>query len=268
MTVGERHRFYRPPELPGWEIRCGSGGGIAYGLHTHATWSLGLVLHGRTVYRCGRHHYAARTGSVMLMPPDTPHACNPYGGQPWHYMMCYIPPEVFRQAVGSGVPALADGAPWRSRRLVAAMLALLRSVRQADGRAEVCWQALAAALKREAAQAMPQCAPWRGLIDILEASNPAIQDADAWAQAAGLSRRQLSRRLEASGMSPHQWLLSRRIAQAQAAIARGAPLAQAAQDFGFADQAHFQRRFKRSLAVTPGRYSQHQPDAQQQEHTQ
>lgn len=263
-----QHRFYRPPELPGWEIRCGAGGGIAYGLHTHNTWSLGLVLRGHTLYRCGRHQYAARRGSAMLVPPDTPHACNPHQAGVWHYMMCYIPPADFRQTLAGAADALADGAPLRSRRLAAAMLALLRSAKQGDGQGRAAWQAVAEALKQQAAQPPPPLA-WRALLAVLDDGQmPPLQDADAWARAAGISRRQLSRRLAASGMSPHQWLLSRRLACAQAAIRQGMPLAEAAHAFGFADQAHFQRLFKRALAVTPGRYSPHQTDAQQQEHAQ
>ena len=42
-----------------------------------------------------------------------------------------------------------------------------------------------------------------------------------------------------------------RIAQAQALIRRGMPLAAVALECGFADQSHLTRRFKGSVGVTP-----------------
>ncbi len=48
-------------------------------------------------------------------------------------------------------------------------------------------------------------------------------------------------------MTPHAYLLDQRIRQGQ-------PLAEVALASGFADQAHFQRQFKRRVAATPGQY--------------
>ena len=56
------------------------------------------------------------------------------------------------------------------------------------------------------------------------------------------------------GVAPHEYQTNRRIQYAKARLRAGAPIAAVAQDTGFADQAHFQRVFKRMTAATPGQY--------------
>jgi AraC-like DNA-binding protein len=55
-------------------------------------------------------------------------------------------------------------------------------------------------------------------------------------------------------MTPHEYLLDRRIRRGKALLRSGQSIAQVAQTLGFADQAHFQRTFKRLVAATPGQY--------------
>ncbi|MEU4620704.1 AraC family transcriptional regulator [Actinoplanes sp. NPDC023801] len=57
------------------------------------------------------------------------------------------------------------------------------------------------------------------------------------------------------GMSPHQYLISRRVDTARRLILTGRPLRSVAADSGFHDQPHLNRHFKRILGVSPGRYA-------------
>jgi AraC-like DNA-binding protein len=76
-------------------------------------------------------------------------------------------------------------------------------------------------------------------------------------QAANLSEAYLIRAFEQHyHMTPHAYLINRRIQHAQAQLREGEPIADIAQQSGFADQAHFQRVFKKHLAATPGQYRQ------------
>jgi AraC-like DNA-binding protein len=56
------------------------------------------------------------------------------------------------------------------------------------------------------------------------------------------------------GMTPHAYLINRRIQYSRAQLRRGRLIADVALDAGFADQAHLQRTFKRLVAATPGQY--------------
>jgi AraC-like DNA-binding protein len=59
---------------------------------------------------------------------------------------------------------------------------------------------------------------------------------------------------QATGMTPHAYQLQIRVRHAKALLLAGHPIALAAADAGFWDQAHLTRHFKRTMGVSPGRY--------------
>ena len=72
---------------------------------------------------------------------------------------------------------------------------------------------------------------------------------------AELSEFHLQRSFRAScGVSPHRWLLHRRIDRARALIAAGTPLAQVAAACGFDSQSHLTRGFRSATGATPGQH--------------
>lgn len=74
--------------------------------------------------------------------------------------------------------------------------------------------------------------------------------------ASGLDRYTLARQFRRLlGMSPHRYLLMRRLALARRRIERGDGLAAVANETGFADQSHLTRHFKRAFGVPPGRWA-------------
>jgi AraC-like DNA-binding protein len=76
------------------------------------------------------------------------------------------------------------------------------------------------------------------------------------AKEAGLSRYQLIRAFARElGLTPHAYILQRRIALAQRLIRTGCDLAEVATDAGFCDQSHLTRWFVRQFGVTPRRYA-------------
>jgi AraC-like DNA-binding protein len=72
---------------------------------------------------------------------------------------------------------------------------------------------------------------------------------------AGVSRFKLLRSFAREvGITPHAYLIQRRLLMARKLLAAGCTPVQAAMDTGFADQSHLTRAFVRQFAVTPGRY--------------
>ena len=59
----------------------------------------------------------------------------------------------------------------------------------------------------------------------------------------------------ATGLTPHAYLMQRRIHRARQLIGRGVRLADAAADSGFSDQSHMTRLFVRSFGMAPGIYA-------------
>lgn len=56
------------------------------------------------------------------------------------------------------------------------------------------------------------------------------------------------------GLSPHEYLVQRRLDMARHLIVGGADLARAAADAGFSDQSHLTRLFKSAFGLPPGRF--------------
>jgi AraC-like DNA-binding protein len=81
-------------------------------------------------------------------------------------------------------------------------------------------------------------------------------DMTALAQKSGLSRFQALRLFRRHyGITPYAYQLHFRIAHARRCLRGGANPAEVAANFGFADQSHFTRHFKRLVGVTPGQYA-------------
>ncbi|MEL6856028.1 MAG: AraC family transcriptional regulator [Cyanobacteria bacterium J06607_13] len=76
-------------------------------------------------------------------------------------------------------------------------------------------------------------------------------------QVAGCPQFYLSRTFKlATGQSPYQYVLERRLARACELLISSLPLTEVAAVYGFYDQAHLTRIFKKQLGTTPGAYRQ------------
>lgn len=79
---------------------------------------------------------------------------------------------------------------------------------------------------------------------------------DELARETGLSRFQVVRGFaKFTGLTPHAYIVQRRLDAARALIAADDTLANAAAACGFADQSHFNRMFVRRYGMTPGAYA-------------
>lgn len=94
---------------------------------------------------------------------------------------------------------------------------------------------------------------WKTLQEFVEEQLQNDISLEEMAQIAGLSPYYFSRRFkETSGMSPHQYLIARRVERARQLMSDAdLPLAQIAVQSGFADQSHLTRHMKRIFGQTP-----------------
>jgi AraC-like DNA-binding protein len=90
----------------------------------------------------------------------------------------------------------------------------------------------------------------------LEAASREPQPLADLAREAGLSRFHFLRAFrDATGVTPHQWLLRARLRDAARRLASTrAPVTQVALDSGFDDLSNFIRSFRVEFGVSPGRY--------------
>jgi AraC family transcriptional regulator len=133
------------------------------------------------------------------------------------------------------------------------------------GGSPLCGQGLTTALMASffTASRSLQASQHRGLsrhalkriLDYMEANLAREMHLDELAGVVGLSCSHFGRNFKASlGVSPHQWLMQRRIAIAQELLLRKENTAIAAQMAGFANQSHFSKVFRTITGTTPRRW--------------
>lgn len=148
--------------------------------------------------------------------------------------------RLFRALVPHGAtgPETSDASALRAEELLSALLARMTRRRNVAASGQATPAALAIV---------------RALIDDDPAAPVTLADL---ACASGLSRFQVLRGfVKTTGLTPHAYLVQRRVDAARRMIAQGMPLAETAVASGFADQSHMTRAFVRRYGITPGAFA-------------
>jgi AraC-like DNA-binding protein len=262
-------KFWRSDALPFIEARSiDDGREVCYAKHSHETFSIGAVTGGRSVYVNRHASEWIGAGAVVMMNPDDVHACNPIADERWSYRMLHVDVawltglqhelgfsenhafRAFSQTMTLN-PALFDGLNRLCAVLVdddaetlrkeSAAIAFFSEVQQKLNPASLPDHDASRQLTRAAEFIAENCTRSLKLEDVCKAAE--------------LSASHLIRAFKQRyGMTPHAYLINRRIQYSRAQLRRGRLIADVALDAGFADQAHLQRTFKRLVAATPGQY--------------
>ena len=237
----------------------------AFPRHAHDTYGIGRIRRGAQRSWSAAGWVEAGVGDLLMVNPGEVHDGMPLdvAGRRWH--MLYLAPALVEAAAAETLPA---GSPLPMWRPVARDAVVARAFERWHARlsaregALACDEAqaalLAALLLRQAQVAparlaSPSISRARQRLDDDPACDPGLA---ALADDAGLSRFQLLRAFARElGMTPHAYLVQRRLALARGLLDAGHAIAQAAVAAGFADQAHLTRAFRRSLGYTPAVYA-------------
>ncbi|WP_338919086.1 AraC family transcriptional regulator [Pseudomonas silesiensis] len=262
-------RFWRDDALPFIEARSITDGReVCYTRHAHEHFSIGAITAGRSTYIHEQSHFQVGTGTVVLMNPGDVHACNPIDNQPWSYLMLYVDTpwltDLQHQLGFSHDLAFRRFSITHNRDTL--LFDGLKSLYEVlvDQQQEVLHKHSAAVefFTEVQLRLNPVDPPLREPNFKLERAADYIRDnctqmlkLEDICLAAQLSPSYLIRAFKQQyGMTPHAFLVNRRIQFAQDRLRRGELIADVALEAGFADQAHFQRAFKQHLAATPGQY--------------
>jgi len=261
--------FWRDDRLPFIEARSvGDGRKLCYSRHSHEVFSIGAITAGQSTYLHEKTRQRVQAGTVVLMNPGEVHACNPIADEPWAYLMLYVdsqwlkglqhelglnPHQDFQPlaATHSTDPALFGGVTGLYHILIDADAPLLEKQCSAVSFFTLMQQTLGTSTVRpeQAIQRIERVAQF-----IHDNFKHPIS-LDDMCSAANLSGSYLIRAFEQRyHMTPHAYLINLRIQHARTRLKAGSLIVDVAQELGFADQAHFQRVFKKHLAATPGQY--------------
>ncbi|MBV7416440.1 MULTISPECIES: AraC family transcriptional regulator [unclassified Aeromonas] len=264
-VVPDRHRFWCDPALPFIEARAVQDGRrVCYDKHSHAHFSIGAITGGHSHYLNQRSRQEVSRGSLVLMNPEEVHACNAIADQPWSYLMFYLNLDWLRgqqEEAGLGSEFRPfDMTASRDPLLYQALQLLHQSLVQ--GRDPLAKEV---ACQRFSHQLLARLTPasWddRPPLHLQRAAELIRDDCTRpltlaeLSAVAGITPSHLVRSFARHyGMTPHAYLIDHRIRHARPLLRQGQSLAEVALASGFADQAHFQRQFKRRVAATPGQY--------------
>jgi AraC-like DNA-binding protein len=237
--------------------------------HTHEQFGIGVIDRGAQKSLSGRGMVEAGSGDTITVNPGEVHDGAPIGDAGRSWRMLYFDPaaiaEVSADISEGKVTSREFCRPVIKDASVADGFVSLFSVvtggdpaQTALRREELLFGLLRNVMReqdnRDADGSIPKgIHVAKSLIDDHAAMPITLSDL---ARVSGLSRFQVLRGFaRATGLTPHAYLVQRRIDRARRLIARGNSLAEAAAGGGFADQSHMTRIFIRKYGVTPRAYA-------------
>jgi AraC-like DNA-binding protein len=238
--------------------------------HAHESFLVALTEQGvgYPIFRRDRH--PVRPGDVFVLNPEESHAGGPATDAPWGYRAIYPSAELL-------VRTSAEFAGWRPMlpeftgtvvrdRVVADRLRRFHLVAEQPHASRLQREHyLAAALvwlvRRHGVPGQrlrpvgSEHAAVRTAREYLDEHIDANVSLVSLAALVGLSPFHLCRVFkDVVGLTPHAYQDQLRVRRAKQLLAEEVPIAQAAVEAGFYDQAHLTRHFKRMIGITPGRY--------------
>jgi AraC-like DNA-binding protein len=269
-TVGAADpKFWRDEALPFVEMRSiRDGRDVHYARHAHETFSIGIVTDGRCNYLNGRKRERIGAGSVVIMNPGDAHSCNPACDANWAYRMLYLDVSwltAIQEDLGVSRnhlfrPFSTTATTQSDLYLGLARLCEVLSDQQADplqkqGAAVSFIASAQRALSSAPAEPRHGHAGVERAAEFIAHNYARSLKLEEICAAANLSPSHLIRAFKKKHcVTPHAYLVNRRVEFCRAQLRRGRPLAEVALAAGFSDQAHMQRSFKRFVAATPGQY--------------
>ncbi len=259
----------RDPELDFIRVRSSEYESCKFCKHTHETYSIGLVEAGSTLFEYRKGTLLVEAGELVFIHPEEVHACNPQPDNPWRYKMFHIDSDWMKElAHGMGLQSM--GPPvfrvphGRHPGLFAEMLSLVAVIEGPGSRLEKESRILDVISQVVSLYGVPS-----GKTSPPLSLHPGVTRARAYivnhlfesislktlAEVAGLSHWHFLRTFGAQvGMPPHAFQNEQRIRCARQMLESGTPVVETALTTGFYDQAHFSKKFKDHVGVTPRNY--------------
>jgi AraC-like DNA-binding protein len=233
----------------------------AYPPHCHETWAVLVVDEGAIRYDLDRRRCGAAGQAVIILPPGVAHDGRPApGASGFRKRELYLDPAFLpAELTGAAVDHTAISDPPLRAALSQLHDCLLHDAEDLDAGARLAL--IAERITGHLTRAPhPAPAPEPGIAGQLrQLLDEHITGQISLAQAAATLDRTVPHLVRSFtrqfGLSPHAYVIGRRIDAARRLLLQGAAPAYAATAVGFYDQAHLTRHFKKHTATTPSEYA-------------
>jgi len=268
LGPAETTRCWRVPPLDNLDCLAARFETYEFSTHAHDSYGVAVILDGAQSFRWRGTTQLAPAGSLEVMNPGEPHDGRPAGTSfayrtlyPSVSLMRRLTAELSEGRVREPVftrtvihdPPLARRVAAMHRTLEASGGALVQESAFVDVMSALLWRHadLKLATQPDGGKG-PLVRRLRDYLDAHVTQDVSLADLALLVQRSRYSVLRSFR--NGTGMTPHAYLLNRRVERARRSLASGCSLADTALDCGFFDQSHFTRVFKRFTGLTPGQY--------------
>jgi len=253
--------------LPFVEMRKAINSNTCYHAHSHDEFSFGIIDTGSARYHNLNKVNSIHAGHTVTINPGDIHACNPDIGD-WSFRMLFIDAswvgavqaEIFS---GKNYDYLPFANLYETKQdFYRDFATLFETLTSEDDNLAVeslliqylakCFLNKSPLKKQTLTPSFPPLNRVRELILDQLSTNHSLEDLS---KESSLSRFHLIRSFkQVFGLTPHAFQLDERIKKAKTKLKAGHSIIETSAQLGFADQSHFQRNFKKRLAITPKQY--------------
>lgn len=260
-------RFYRDEQLP-FELKmCNTINELSYKKHAHEEYSLGIVQNGNSVFWCEGQETLLYKHTLVCIPDQVIHACNPLTDEPWQYTMLYVQPAWMQEFLACHhlpQPERPFIRPLSCQQEIISMNQLLTQLANAEHALakEAAFLALVECMLREPKQLIA----WRepnneakvaSIKEYLQQHFAEPVSLQRLEEVSGLNKFSIIRAFKKEySITPHLYQTLLRINYAQQELKKRRAIADIACDSGFYDQSHFHKVFKEYAGLTPEQYQQ------------
>lgn len=260
-------RIYRWETLPFLSLKTGADKTYAVRRHSHDTLSVGFVEEGSSVIRCHPLEFNLDAGDALLIPPGAIHLCQPRDPDRFRFTMLYICPDWLKNSMGLDTAGLGPASAALSSQDRERAADFFTSLRYREDRfldetnAIFFLDHLFNGIFREAFGSKPgdqdlpadQMDRVKRFLDDHFDRDIQLEDLSA---ISGTSKYTLLRQFKQQWqITPHAYVLNRRVQMAKAMLKDGHTVADTAAACGFFDQSHFVKTFKNFVGIRPAAYS-------------
>jgi len=258
-------QFYRDADLPFFELKACGVSDISYKKHSHEEYSIGIVDNGKSSFWYEGKIVEVGSNTIVLIPPEMVHSCNPQKEEQWKYKMLFIDAAWMQNFLQSKaihafnhpiVKNISDCAVFNMMdSMIDSLTGHASPLEKEATIISVLEQAVGGINNVKNVSLERELSRLEAVKDYLHSNFLQKITLDQLARVSGLNKFKIIRSFkEEFSIPPHTYQTLLRINFAKKQLRKNRKIVEVAHETGFYDQSHFNKVFKSHIGVTPERY--------------